>query len=1045
MLNNYDVIVISETHFNERTRCPEGFAYEGRSQKVPSKIPRGGVAIYRNVRSHIQVEVLCDSLRDCVVFEIKHSNLVIAAQYIPPSNSIYFDDIYMDNLNLIHDKYGSKKLIIIGDLNARIGDISCRNPKISHQKNPDTAVNANGIKLVSWLRTNDDMVVVNGANYIGKEKSFDTNFTFYRGMKKSQNDLTITNDLDMIEDLKINQKLIFSDHCPVSLTCKVKLETPMEFVYDCARNSLSHEHYDINYRLKKAIKFEKLDFPKLISKLSEIDANISEDDSNNVTTVKISDALYKCCLDSYTKNKPRNEPLTGNLVNCTSANFKAIAEANLFAHQSLSKDGRDTTGYVNNWIRFEDLARTAANSELNVRKNKAWRDKKYDGKKLWEAIDWKGKAEEKMEKPAYEADTLKYFTGIFNSEKTAKNPIISDIEGKINNYNNYIPKLDDPISMKELQHALDCIGTGVSIDGIPPDIAKVLPNQTKALILNLMNNIFAGAYPDEWCKQILHSIKKDGHSSKNPKLRGIAIAPFLCRIYDIIIDVRFTSWFRPNKEQASQPAQGCPLQIFMLFLLISYSKENNKDLFVGFLDYEKAYDYVNRAEVVTSLMNDGCGGNLTKAIAKMFQTSEYFPKSNRNRLSESIRTDHGVTQGRRSSGSIFSYYVSGMPGAVGDIEYDDFMDPLTLAQLADDTALYAEKIENLIKKFVKIFIYSKNRYQVPNISKTLYCHFAADPLQTPLMIDEHTFIHCVDMWRGYRYLGIFFFPTNDIILIIQKNFDKRMVHISKFYAWLSVNEDTPVDIKLLVLDSCVFQALLYGIECMGDIGCIEKKLRDIETKALKAILGVKKGTCNDLIFHELRRSSIIARIKDRQYNFYKKLSELSADDAIVKLVIEQCKDSQMIKYYENLSGDYADSEMTERENRIITSDHSMPTYYREIGMMNVCGIYSSMLSDYYRTVLTRWRLSNHSLKIETGRYTVPYTERKDRLCTLCGSLEDEQHVIFDCPRYDDLRRDNDLFREHTSVGDLLNPTYDNMRNVASLLHGIENRYKELNL
>ena len=114
-------------------------------------------------------------------------------------------------------------------------------------------------------------------------------------------------------------------------------------------------------------------------------------------------------------------------------------------------------------------------------------------------------------------------------------------------------------------------------------------------------------------------------------------------------------------------------------------------------------------------------------------------------------------------------------------------------------------------------------------------------------------------------------------------------------------------------------------------------------------------------------------------------------------------------------------------------------------MMNVCGIYSSMLSDYYRTVLTRWRLSNHSLKVETGRYTVPYTERKDRLCTLCGSLEDEQHVIFDCPRYDDLRRDNDLFREHTSVGDLLNPTYDNMRNVASLLHGIENRYKELNL
>ena len=524
-------------------------------------------------------------------------------------------------------------------------------------------------------------------------------------------------------------------------------------------------------------------------------------------------------------------------------------------------------------MRFENLARDAANNELNVRKNKAWRDKKYDGRKLWETIDWKGKAEEKIEKPAYEADTLKYFAGIFNSEKTMYNPIISDIAEEIENYNKYIPSLDDPISMEELEFALHSIGTGVSIDGIPPDIAKILPQSMKGLILDLMNNIFVGEYPDEWCKQILHSIKKEGHTSKNPKLRGIAIAPFLCRIYDILLDVRFGSWFHPNKEQASQPKQGCPLQIFMLFLMISYSKQKNKDLFVGFLDYEKAFDYVNRAGIVSSLIKDECGGTFTKAIAKMFKTSEYFPKSNQNHLSQSIRTDHGVTQGRRSSGSLFSYYVSDMPDAVGDISYNDFMDPLTLAQLADDTALYAEKVENLIKKFIKIFQYSAGKHQVPNISKTLYCHFAADPLQTPLMIDEDTFIHCVDMWKGYRYLGIFFYPTDDIVVIIQRNFDKRMVHVSKFYAWLSINENTPIDVKLTVLDGCLYNTILYGVECMGDISCIENKLRKIELKALKAILGVKSGTSNDLVFYELRRNFIIARtgkiISMKSFNIYR--------------------------------------------------------------------------------------------------------------------------------------------------------------------------------
>ena len=158
------------------------------------------------------------------------------------------------------------------------------------------------------------------------------------------------------------------------------------------------------------------------------------------------------------------------------------------------------------------------------------------------------------------------------------------------------------------------------------------------------------------------------------------------------------------------------------------------------------------------------------------------------------------------------------------------------------------------------------------------------------------------------------------------------MHVSKFYAWLSVNENTPIDVKLLVLDSCVYNALLYGFECMGDISCIEgKKLRKIETKALKAILGVKKGTSNDLIYHELRRSSIIARIKDRQYNFYKKLSEIPTENAIVKLIIDQCKDSAMIKYYQSLSGENSADEMNERENRIVASESSMPRYYQQMG------------------------------------------------------------------------------------------------------------------
>ena len=153
-----------------------------------------------------------------------------------------------------------------------------------------------------------------------------------------------------------------------------------------------------------------------------------------------------------------------------------------------------------------------------------------------------------------------------------------------------------------------------------------------------------------------------------------------------------------------------------------------------------------------------------------------------------------------------------MPRAVGDVPYDDFMDPLAVAQLADDTALYAEMMRNLRTKFQKVFQYSRERGQHANIPKTMYGNFTDNPTFEPLIIDENITINSITQKDGYRYLGTFFHPTNDIKEIIKRNINKRMVNVSKYYAWLSVNEWTPIDVKILVLDSCVFKALLHGVE-----------------------------------------------------------------------------------------------------------------------------------------------------------------------------------------------------------------------------------------
>ena len=61
-----------------------------------------------------------------------------------------------------------------------------------------------------------------------------------------------------------------------------------------------------------------------------------------------------------------------------------------------------------------------------------------------------------------------------------------------------------------------------------------------------------------------------------------------------------------------------------------------------------------------------------------------------------------------------------------------------------------------------------------------------------------------------------------------------------------------------------------------------------------------------------------------------------------------------------------------------------------------------------RVCLTKFRLSNHKLMIETGRHQkVPKTER---FCPFCyGMVEDEIHFLINCKQYDALR--GPLFKE----------------------------------
>ena len=122
------------------------------------------------------------------------------------------------------------------------------------------------------------------------------------------------------------------------------------------------------------------------------------------------------------------------------------------------------------------------------------------------------------------------------------------------------------------------------------------------------------------------------------------------------------------------------------------------------MDYEKAFDYANRYELIQKLMTKRCGAQFTKAVAKMYKSTTYIPYVN-NKVGEPIETSYGVAQGRNSSPDFYSFYVADMPKCTDDIETDDFMDPDMTAQLADDTAMMSELFSSFKAKTSCLLIF----------------------------------------------------------------------------------------------------------------------------------------------------------------------------------------------------------------------------------------------------------------------------------------------------------------------------------------------------
>lgn len=1056
LFENFDLLIINETHFNIRLKVPSNFQFICKSKPIHVKSARGGVAIYKKISKNFDIKILAENFKDCVIIKIANTKIVICSMYIPPRNSDYFCPEYFLNLEMLIKHFKDYEFYVISDLNSRCQTPVPKNSNYSYSINPDTVLNQHGRTLLDIVK-NNDIDIVNGLCY--DTYSFQSNFTYFKGKYSSQNDICLSNCWKNITEFKILSLSRKSDHCPIALSLNYNSTIDLNIIDECATHCFSEKHYNIDYKVRPPLNLNKIDVISFTHNLENLANRIEDtvntnDIDNDNLALLISEGIYSAGKNSILSEEQISSNNIENITfneNCSSTNLYAIADMHYYLY-TFYRDNNFPKDIIDNsmsiWWQYRQTASTYEKKEFNLHVNKRWKKcKKDNGKKLWDLVDWRGLNEMPPMKELNPIVIQDYFQKIFNAKKIESFPVMNDINDSISQVDAYVDFMDCPPSMEEVKKAFKKPGKGKGVDGLVPEILDFIPDNLFYWIHHLICNVFESNYPNHWRDLLMFCLPKKGHSVETPKLRGISISNLFARIYDHIICSRFSQWYVPNLEQAGlRPNQGCLNQVFSIMLYIELSKYVKKDLYIALLDFEKAYDFASRPTIINKLISNHAGSNFIKALSDIFQETVYLPVFNGNQIGSPIISNHGTPQGRMSSGPLFSFLISDMPQAINNDIHDennDYINCENTLQLADDTAVLSENTSTLAIKIKNSFDHSNSIYQVMNMDKVVYLHLSTKPQLIPLQIDQSIFIQPADITSGCNYLGFKLFHTNDIMDMVNRNLNSRMFNLSKFYSWLEINEHTPIKVKLLVLDSCMFNALLYSCETWGDITPIKSRILKIEREALKRILNVKTGTPNDLIYVELNRANIFSKILDRQFKFFQKIYHYNNSEAICKRILDKCEHLSIYRYYNSLLANNSSICIQSNLESINSSNKSLTIRYKNYVSCTFNNfLYNSYINDSYRSRITRWRLSCHKLYVEIGRYKKPMIPRCERVCSVCLVCEDEEHVFFICPAYQIIRSNyNNLISCKSSVKELLNPNSEKeVIETANFLKEIEEHH-----